>query len=91
MKTNVEEISSIKKKVDIEIPGDQVTREIDSFYEDLKKKAKIKGFRPRKAPRSILKRHFKDYVKAEVTQKFISGYVSKRPFLRPISMRSQIP
>jgi trigger factor len=71
MKTNVEEISSIKKKVDIEIPGDQVTREIDSFYEDLKKKAKIKGFRPGKAPRSILERHFKDYVKAEVIQKLI--------------------
>ncbi|OGP61844.1 MAG: trigger factor [Deltaproteobacteria bacterium RBG_13_47_9] len=71
MKTNVEEISSIKKKVDIEIPGDQVTKEIDSFYEDLRKKAKIKGFRPGKAPRSILERHFKDYVKVEVTQKLI--------------------
>src|SRR4030042_4075707 len=71
MKTNVEEISSIKKKVNVEIPGDQVTREVDSFYEDLRKKAKIKGFRPGKAPRSILERHFKDYVKAEVKQKLI--------------------
>jgi trigger factor len=71
MKTNVEEISSIKKKVNIEIPGDQVTREVDSFYEDLRKKAKIKGFRPGKAPRSILERHFKEYVKAEVMQKLI--------------------
>ena len=71
MKTNVEEISSIKKKVNVEIPGDQVTKEVDSFYEDLRKKAKIKGFRPGKAPRSILERHFKDYVKAEVMQKLI--------------------
>ena len=71
MKATVEEISSIKKKVMIEIPEDEVSREIDSFYEELRKKAKIKGFRPGKAPRSILERQFKEYVKAEVLQKLV--------------------
>jgi len=71
MKASVEEISSIKKKVSIEIPENDVTKEVDSFYKDLGKKAKIKGFRPGKVPRNILERHFKDYVKAEVIQKLI--------------------
>jgi trigger factor len=71
MKANVEEISSIKKKVSIEIPVDQVTKEVDSFYGELRKKARIKGFRPGKVPRNILERNFKDYVKAEVIQKLI--------------------
>jgi trigger factor len=71
MKANVEEISSVKKKVNVEIPEDRVVKEIDSFFGELRKKAKIKGFRPGKAPRSILERHFKDYVKAEVIQKLI--------------------
>ena len=71
MKVSVEEISSIKKKVSIEISEDQVIREVDSFYKDLGKKAKIKGFRPGKVPRDILKRYFKDYVKTEVIQKLI--------------------
>src|SRR5512139_1312123 len=71
MKTSVEEISSIKKKVLIEIPEDQVNKEVESFYKDLGKKAKIKGFRPGKVPRNILERYFKDYVKAEVVQKLI--------------------
>ena len=71
MNVNVEDISSIKKKVNVEIPGDQVTKEVDSFYNDLGKKAKIKGFRPGKVPRNILERHFKDYVKGEVLQKLI--------------------
>jgi len=71
MKANVEEISSIKKKVSIEIPEDQVNKEVESFYKDLGKKAKIKGFRPGKVPRNILVRYFKDYVKAEVIQKLI--------------------
>ncbi len=71
MKANVEEISSIKKKVLIEIPEDQVNKEVESFYKDLGKKAKIKGFRPGKIPRNILERYFKDYVKSEVVQKLI--------------------
>ena len=71
MKANVEEISAIKKKVSVEIPEDQVSQEINSFYMDLGKKAKIKGFRPGKVPRNILERYFKDYVKAEVIQKLI--------------------
>jgi len=71
MKVSMEEISSIKKKVSIEISEDQVIREVDSFYKDLGKKAKIKGFRPGKVPRDILKRYFKDYVKTEIIQKLI--------------------
>lgn len=71
MNVNIEEISSIKKKIFIEIPENDVTREVDSFYKDLGKKAKIKGFRPGKVPRNILERYFKDYVKAEVVQKLI--------------------
>ncbi len=71
MKIHVEEISPVKKKVSIEITEDQVKKEVDSFYKDLGKKAKIKGFRPGKVPRDILKRYFKDYVKTEVIQKLI--------------------
>ena len=67
----VEEISYIKKKVNVEIPDDQVTKEVESFYQQVGKQAKIKGFRPGKIPRGILERHFKDYVKSEVIQKLI--------------------
>ncbi len=73
MKASVEEISSIKKKVSIEIPEDQVIQEVESLYKDLGKKAKIKGFRPGKVPRNILERYFRDYVKAEVVQKLIEA------------------
>ena len=77
MKTTVEEISTIKKKILIEIPEDEVKKEIDSFYVDLGKKTRIKGFRPGKAPRNILERHFKDYAKAEVTQKIVEDSFPK--------------
>jgi len=71
MDINIQELSPVKRKLTIEIPVELVKKEIDLVYEGLKKKAKIKGFRPGKAPRSILERYFKDYVKAEVIQKLI--------------------
>jgi len=89
MKVNVEEISAVKKKVNVEIPEDQVNGEIDLFYKDLGKKAKIKGFRPGRVPRSILVRYFKDYAKGEVTQKLIQDTYPKafsETSLHPVSL-----
>jgi trigger factor len=88
MKASVEQISSVKRKISVEIPEDEVVKEIDSFYKDLGKKAKIKGFRPGKVPRNILERYFKDYVKAEVIQKLIEESYPKalsETELQPVS------
>ena len=88
MKASVEEISAIKRKISVEIPEDQVVKEVDSLYKDLGKKAKIKGFRPGKVPRNILERYFKDYVKAEAIQKLIEESYPKalsETELQPVS------
>lgn len=88
MKASVEEISSVKRKISVEIPEDQVVKEVDSLYKDLGKKAKIKGFRPGKVPRNILERYFKDYVKSEVIQKLIEESYPKalsETELQPVS------
>lgn len=71
MQVTVEDLSTIKKTLHIEIPQDQVARELDSAYNQLKKKAKIKGFRPGKAPRSVLERMFKKDVHADVSSRLI--------------------
>ena len=56
MKVSVEDVSSVKKVLHIEIPHETVVSELDSAYRDVKKNAKIKGFRPGKAPRTVLER-----------------------------------
>ena len=71
MEVNVEDLSSVKKILHIEVPQDVVKREIDNAYKDLKKTAKIKGFRPGKAPRQVLERHYKKDVHADVSSKLI--------------------
>jgi trigger factor len=71
MQVTVEDLSSVKKMLHIEIPADEVARELDTTYNKLKKTAKIKGFRPGKAPRPVLERMFKKDVHADVTSRLI--------------------
>jgi trigger factor len=71
MQVTVEDISSVKKTLRIEIPPEEVAREIENAYEHLRKTAKIKGFRPGKTPRSVLEKMFKKDVLADVSSRLI--------------------
>jgi trigger factor len=71
MQVTVEDLSSVKKILRIEIPEDKVVSELDASYKNLKKTAKVKGFRPGKTPRSVLKRMFKKDVHADVSSRLI--------------------
>jgi trigger factor len=71
MQVTVEDVSSVKKILHIEIPEKDVVQELDNAYKTLKKTAKIKGFRPGKAPRSVLERMFKKDVHNDVTSRLL--------------------
>jgi len=71
MQFTVEDLSSVKKTLHIEIPREAVARELDSAYRKLGKTAKIKGFRPGKVPRSVLERMFKKDVHSDVSSRLI--------------------
>jgi trigger factor len=73
MQVSVEDINSVKKTLHIEIPEEEVVRELDKAYTALKKNAKVKGFRPGKVPRSALERLFKKDVHADVTSRLIQS------------------
>ncbi|MBW2668868.1 MAG: trigger factor [Deltaproteobacteria bacterium] len=71
MQVKVEDVSSVKKVLHIEVPEDTVVRELDNAYKELKKTAKIKGFRPGKTPRSVLEGMFKKDVHNDVSSKLL--------------------
>src|SRR6056297_318902 len=75
MDVTVEDISSVKKKLHIEVPREEVAKELDSAYDNLKKNARIKGYRPGKVPRSVLERKFYKDVHSEVTQNLIQNTI----------------
>jgi trigger factor len=73
MQFTVEDLSSVKKVLHIEIPEAEITSELDKAYNDLKKTAKIKGFRPGKAPRRVLQRIYQKEVHADITSRLIQS------------------
>jgi len=73
MKVDVEDISTVKKILHVEIPKADVTKELNKAYTTLKKNVRIKGFRPGKVPLSILERRFKKDMDAEVSGQLIQN------------------
>ena len=73
MQVTVEDLSSVKKTLHIEVPQSDVVREIEKAYGELKKTAKIRGFRPGKVPRSVLEKMFKKDVMADVSTRLIQN------------------
>ncbi len=71
MQVSVENLSTVKKILHIEIPEKDVSSEIDKAYDELRKNAKIKGFRPGKAPRPVLERLYRKDVNADVSSRLI--------------------
>jgi trigger factor len=73
MKVDVEDISTVKKTLRVEIPEKEVARELDKAYGTLKSNVRIKGFRPGKVPRSILERRFNKEMCEEVSGQLIQN------------------
>jgi trigger factor len=77
MKIEVETLSPVEKKVTVEIDPERVGKELDRAYAALGRRVKLRGFRPGKAPRTVLERNFRDEVERDVVQKLVQGAFSE--------------
>ena len=71
MLKTVENISTTKKRLKIEIASDMIESEIKDSLEKVRQRAKIPGFRPGKAPLSLIEKRFGKEIEAEVLEKVI--------------------
>ena len=58
MKVSTEKLPESQVALEIEVDDERLQKAIDSAYRRMASKAKIPGFRPGKAPRAIVERHF---------------------------------
>src|SRR5271167_352454 len=77
MNVNIEEPTSLRRKLTIEVEHDEIKRELDRAYNELKRGVVLKGFRPGHAPRNLLERFFGEQVRGEVAQKLVEEYTKK--------------
>jgi len=77
MNVNIEENSALRRKLTIEVEPDEIKRELDKTYNELRRGVVLKGFRPGHAPRNLLEKFFGDQVRSEVIQKLVKEYTDK--------------
>ena len=71
LKTKLDNLSSVKKKLSIEISAEDAGAEFAKASNEFRKYANIPGFRPGKAPMQLIKSRFKEDLKGEVYKKLV--------------------
>lgn len=71
MASVVTEIDPVTIEVKVEVPWDRVRKGLDDTFGKLQKTARVKGFRPGKAPRNVIQQLFAKDVRAEVASNLI--------------------
>lgn len=89
MQVTVEKLSPVLLQVEIQIPADQVRNEVDKAYVALQRTARVKGFRPGKAPRDVLAHLFSGRVHADVAQRLVDATLNKALADRQVQPLSQ--
>jgi trigger factor len=71
------EQNACRRELDLEIPADEVSKAMERVTKDFAKVARVAGFRPGKAPLSLIRRKFADDIKGEVLQTLVPQQVEK--------------
>lgn len=88
MLKSVEDISSTKKRLKIEIPSDVIESEIRKVLLEKQKKVRMPGFRPGKTPMALIEKRFGKETELEVLDKLTLDFyldAIREANLRPVS------
>ena len=76
MKTELIDVSPTRKEIKIEIEPAVVREAYDRISDEYAKKAKVPGFRPGHAPRSVVRTRFKSEIRADALQEIVPDAVN---------------
>ena len=71
MKTEVKKLDSTKCELSVAVSGDLVKNKFEEVFSQLAKEAKVPGFRPGKAPRDVLEKHYAASVHEQVLKELV--------------------
>ncbi len=88
MKVDVDVISPVQRKIRVELSAEVVRSEFGAVYESLGQRVRVRGFRPGKAPRSVLEGLYGGEAKGQVLSRLVErslADVFKERGLQPVS------
>lgn len=77
MEYKLEEISPVKRKVNITVPTDEIHAAIGATIALYRRGAEIKGFRKGKVPSSVIESRYKKQIYAEATQDLVNLHINQ--------------
>jgi trigger factor len=66
MQVTVSSVAGLERRLEVAIPAARVSEEIESRFKKLARTARLKGFRPGKAPLPVVRQQFGEQVQSEV-------------------------
>ena len=69
--------ATCRRELELEIPAEDVTKAAEKVAKEFARVARVPGFRPGKAPVSLIKRRFAEDIKSEVLQSLVPERVEK--------------
>jgi trigger factor len=69
--------ATCKREIELEIPAENVQKATEKVARDIARIARIPGFRPGKAPVTLVRRRFADDIQGEVVQSLVPEYLEK--------------
>lgn len=68
---NFEDVSPVRKTIEVEIPADLISREANRVTSEFSRHAKVPGFRPGKIPASVVRTRFAKEIQEEVVTRVL--------------------
>ncbi len=69
--------ATCKREIELEIPAENVQKAAEKVARDIARIARVPGFRPGKAPVTLVRRRFADDIQGEVVQSLVPEYLEK--------------
>ena len=85
MQVSVESISKLERRMQVQVPAERVTEEIAARLKKLSRTARLNGFRPGKAPLTVIRRQFGVQVHREVIGELLQSSFAEAVTERQLS------
>ncbi len=86
MQISVESTGALERRMEVSVPKEQIEQAIDARLKQVSRTAKLKGFRPGKAPLKVIKQQFGAQVRQEVLSEMM-----QRSFAEAVSEQKLNP
>jgi trigger factor len=86
MQVSVESIGKLERRMQVQVPAERVSEEIATRLKHLSRTARLKGFRPGKAPLTVIRRQFGQQVHREVI-----GELMQSSFAEAVTQKQLAP